>query len=143
MNCKRFIAAILAAFATVWLTDFLIHGVWLSSTYGATKELWRPEAEMPAKMPWMLAGQFVVAATFTSIFAGWVAEKRCLRSTWMFSLAVGAMVGGGQIIMYAVQPFPGMLVVKWCVAYLLQTLVLGTVVHFVYKPAAAPACCDS
>ena len=45
MNCKSLIITILVAFVTVWATDFLIHAVWLSSTYGATKELWRPNRD--------------------------------------------------------------------------------------------------
>ena len=29
MNAERLIIAIVAAFAGIWVTDFLIHGVWL------------------------------------------------------------------------------------------------------------------
>lgn len=141
MNTKSLVITILVAFVTVWVTDFLIHAVWLSSTYGATKELWRPEAEMLEKMPWMFLGQFLVAAAFTTIFAACVAEKRCISCTLKFSAAIGVLVGGGQIIMYAVQPFPGLLVAKWCLGYFVQLLLLGCVVHKVYKPnTAQPAC---
>ncbi len=140
MNTKSLVITILVAFVTVWATDFLIHAVWLSSTYGATKELWRPEAEMMAKMPWMFLGQFLVAAAFTVNFAANVAEKRCLRATLRYAASMGVLVGGGQIIMYAVQPFPGLLVVKWCVAYLAQMLLLGGIVHKVYQPL--PSTCS-
>ena len=134
MNPKSLLITIVVAFVTVWATDFLIHAVWLSATYAATKELWRPEAEMMAKMPWMFAGQFLVAAAFTMIFAACVAEKRCLRCTLKFSFCIALLVGGGQLIMYAVQPFPASLVAKWCGAYIVQMLLLGFVVHKVYKP---------
>ncbi len=145
MNIKSLLITILVAFVTVWVTDFLIHGVWLSATYGETKELWRPEAEMLAKMPFMLLGQFLVATSFTLIFAACVAEKRCLSCSLKFSACIGVMTGGAQIIMYAVQPLPGLLVVKWCVAYLVQALVLGAIVHKVYKhpgpgTCTAPSC---
>jgi hypothetical protein len=136
MNIKRLLITIVVAFVAVWATDFLIHAVWLSSTYGATKHLWRPEAEMMAKMPWMLVGQFVVAAAFTLIFAAAVAEKRSLSCTLKFALTLGLFTSGGQIIIYAVQPVPGLLVVKWCAAYLAQMLVLGLIAHKVYKPLA-------
>jgi hypothetical protein len=134
MNTKSLLLTILIAFVTVWATDFLIHGVWLSATYGATKHLWRPEAEMMAKMPWMFLGQLLVAAAFTLIFAACVAEKRCLSCTLKYALSLALFAGGGQIIMYAVQPFPASLVAKWCIAYLLQMLLLGWIVHKVYKP---------
>lgn len=147
MNIKSLLITILVAFVIVWLTDFLIHGVWLNATYVETKELWRPEAEMLAKMPFMLLGQFLVATSFTLIFAACVAEKRCLSCSLKFSTCIGVMTGGAQIIMYAVQPYPGLLVVKWCVAYLAQALVLGAIVHFVYKHPSTGTCnapsCDT
>ena len=134
MNKKSLLITLVVAFVTIWITDFLIHGVCLSSTYAETKELWRPEAEMIKKMPFMLLGQFLVAAAFTMIFAGGVAEKRCISYSLKFSACMGVMVAAGQIIMYAVQPLPGSLIVKWCIAYIAQTLVLGLIVHKVYRP---------
>ncbi len=133
-NCNRLVVTIIVAFAVVWVTDFLIHGVWLAPTYGATKELWRPEAEMMSKMPWMFGGQAIVALAFTTIYALFVAEKRSLQSTLVYAICVALLVGGGQLIMYAVQPFPGLLVAKWCLAALAQMLVLGIVVSLIYKP---------
>lgn len=133
MNTKSLLITIVVAFVTVWALDFLIHAVWLSSNYGATKELWRPEAEMAAKIPWMFLGQFLVAAAFTLIFAACVAEKQSLSCTLKYSASIGVLSGGGQLIMYAVQPFPGSLVAKWFVAGIAQALVLGFVVHKVYK----------
>lgn len=141
MNLKSLLITIVVAFVTVWLTDFLIHAVWLSSTYGATKELWRPEADMVAKMPFMFLGQFVVGTAFSILFASYVAEKRCLQATLKFAGLIGIMSSAAQVIMFAVQPFPGDLVVKWCVAYLAQALLLGVVVHQVYKPLPTPPAC--
>lgn len=144
MNIKSLLLTILVAFVTVWVTDFLIHGVWLSATYGETKQLWRPEAEMLAKMPFMLLGQLLVATSFTLIFAACVAEKRCLSCTLKYAACIGVMTGGAQIIMYAVQPLPGLLVVKWCAAYLVQALLLGVIVHQVYRhPGASPCTAPS
>jgi hypothetical protein len=85
MNPKSLLITILVAFITVFATDFLIHGVLLAGTYKATASLWRPEAEMMAKMPWMMLGQFLAAAAFTMIFAACVAEKRCMSCTIKFA----------------------------------------------------------
>jgi hypothetical protein len=136
MNIKSLVITILVAFVTVWLTDFLIHGVWLSASYVETKSLWRTEAEMTSKMPFMFAGQLLAAAAFTLIFAACVAEKRCLNCTLKFAGCMGLLAGANQIIMYAVAPYPGSLVAKWCVAYLLQMLLLGLIVHKTYRPVA-------
>lgn len=134
MNPKSLLITILAAFVTVWAMDFLIHGLWLADTYKATASLWRPEKEMIAHMPWMLLGQFLVAAAFTLIFAACVAEKRCISCTIKYAASMGIFVAGGQIISYAVQPIPGSLIAKWIVAIIAQTVVLGIIVHKVYKP---------
>ena len=142
MNVKSLAITILVAFVTVWATDFLIHVVWLSSSYAESKELWRPEAEMQEKMPLMFLGQLLIAAAFTVIFAACVAEKRCISCTLKYSAAFGVFVIGSQIIMYVVQPYPGLMVVKWCVAYFAQMLLLGVIVHQVYKPSATQTGCD-
>lgn len=134
MKTKNVPITILVAFVTIWATDFLIHGVWLAPAYRATAALWRPRVEMMARMPWMLLGQFLVAAAFTLIFAACVAEKRCLSCTLKYSASIGVLVGGGQVITYAVAPQPGMLVAQWFCAGIVQMLVVGLVVHRVYQP---------
>lgn len=133
MNTKSLLITIVVAFVTVFATDFLIHGVWLSFTYAETKTLWRPEAEMQSKMPLMMLAQFLVAAAFTMIFAACVAEKRCISCTMKYSASIGILIAGGQIMMYCVQPLPCSLVAKWCIANIAQALVLGFVVHKVYR----------
>ena len=135
MNPKSLIITIIVAFVTVWMTDFLIHGLWLAGTYKATASLWRPESEMVAHMPWMLLGQFLAAAAFTLIFAACVAEKRCINCSIKYAASMGIFAGAGQIIMYAVEPYPGLLVAKWFFAGIVQAVLLGVIVHKVYKPA--------
>lgn len=141
MNRKSLLITIVVAFVTVWLTDFLIHAVWLGQRYGETKELWRSEEEMMKNMHFMFLGQFLVGTAFTLLFASFVAEKRCLKATLTFAGLIGTMSSAAQLIMFAVQPLPADLVVKWCVAYLVQALLLGVVVHQVYKPLNTPPAC--
>lgn len=141
MNMKSLLITIVVAAVAVWMTDFLIHGIWLSTRYGETKELWRTEDEMIAKMPFMFLGQFLIGGTFAALFALFVAEKRCLKATLTFFGLIGIMTGAAQIIMFAVQPLPPDIVVKWCGAYFVQSLVVGVVVHKVYKPLTTPSAC--
>lgn len=131
MNTKSLLITIVVAFATVFVTDGLIHGLWLKSSYAATASLWRPEAEM--LHGWMVIGQFLVAASFTLIFAACVAEKGKLGCTLKYAASMGVFAGGGQVIMYGVEPYPGLLVAKWFFIGIVQTLLLGFVVHKVYK----------
>lgn len=137
INRKSLLITLVVVAVAVFVTDFLIHGVWLTSTYKATASLWRPEAEMQQHFPWMLLGQFIIAAAFTLIYAACVAEKRCLSCTIKYAVCMGLFAGGGQLIMYSVEPYPGVLVAKWFAAGIVQAVILGLVVFKVYKPLAA------
>jgi hypothetical protein len=139
VNPKSLLVTILVAFVTVFATDFLVHQLWLGSAYKATASLWRPEAEMMARMPWMLLGQFLAAAAFTTIFAACVAEQRLMSRTIQFAACMGIFVSAGQLMTYVVQPVPGALVARWLAATIVQAVVLGVIVHKVYKPAPIAA----
>jgi hypothetical protein len=132
-NCKSLLVAILVAFAAIWVTDFLIHAIWLAPIYGATKDLWRPEAEMNQKLPFMFLGQAIAAVAFTTIFALFVADKRSLRASMVYGCCVAFMAAGTNIIMYVVHAYPGYLVVRWILAGFAQMILLATVVHFAYR----------
>jgi hypothetical protein len=136
---KKHLIAIIVTFVAVWATDFIIHAVWLGSTYKATASLWRPEAEMMTKMPWMFAGQFLIAVALATIYVKAMAERATLQCAAGFGFCIGLFSAGAQLIMYAVAPYPGDLVLKWFCAYLVQGLVLGLVLFFVCKPKQTTA----
>ena len=134
MNPKRLILAILVVFLGVFATDFLIHGVWLDSTYKQTQSLWRSEAEMQAHFVWLLLGQFLAAATFTVLWAKGFAEFACLKSACIYGAFMGIFNQATTLITYAVQPFPADIAAKWFVAGVTQGCLLGLLAYLVYKP---------
>jgi hypothetical protein len=133
MNMKRLLLAIVAAFAIVFGTDFLIHGFWLTPDYEATKQLWRPESEMQTHFHWMLIAQFLCAATFVIIWAKGFAG-RDIATGITFGLLMGLFQGIWTIINYVVMPLPGVLATKWLLAGVLQCVLLGIVTSLIYKP---------
>ncbi len=137
MNPKSLIITIVAAFIVVFLTDGLIHGVWLKPVYGATKELWRPEAEMKGFMPALMAGQFLAAITFSVLWAAGFARGAKTTCALKFGLIMGLFLQSNTFITYAVSPLTPEIAVKWFIAGLLQSLLLGLVVFKVYRPTAA------
>ena|SRR2546425_3968188 len=134
MNSKRLMLAIVAVFAGVWVTDFLIHGVWLQSTYKETMSLWRPETEMQAHMGWLMLGQLIAAAAFVLLWAKGFAATACLRRACLYGVIMGLFSQAATLITYAVQPFPPGLAVKWFVAGVAQGVLMGVFVFWVYKP---------
>ncbi len=136
MNVRSLLITIVVAFLSIGVMDFLIHGILLKETYAATASLWRPELEMKAKMPFMLLGQFLFAVAFTLIFAASVAEKRSLSCSMKYAAMIGLLYIANNCMMYSVALYPGSLVLKWCLASFVQVMVLGFVVHKVYKVSA-------
>ena len=137
MNTKRLLLALIVMFVAVFATNFLIHGVWLQSTYKETMNLWRSEPEMQARFGWMLLGQFLFATTFVAIWAAGFAEKQCLRCAILYGLMMALFSQAGTVISYVVSPLPPSLALKWFIAGVLQGLVMGLVVYSVYKPKPA------
>src|SRR5262249_41183772 len=103
MNPKRLLLAIVAVFVGVWISDFLIHGVWLQSIYVETMSLWRPEKEMQSYMGWMILGQFLMAAIFVLLWAQGFAAKGTLKCACLYGLFLGLFSEGNTFIFYAVQ----------------------------------------
>ena len=139
MTTKRLILAILAAFITTWATDFLIHAVWMSPVYGATKNLWRTDSEMETRMGWLFGGQFLAAAMFVLIWSKGFADRGCAKCAVMYGMCMGLFSQATTLITYAIQPFPLELIWKWFVAGTLQGVILGLVTFAVTKPAAPAA----
>lgn len=139
MNTKSLIISIIVVFIAVTVTDILIHGVWLSSLYGATKELWRPEAEMSSGkyMGWLHAGHLLVAVTFTTLWAVGFAQNAKITCGIKYGLFMALFGQSHTLITYAVQPLPLEIVWKWIASGTVQGIVLGLVVFKVYKPKAA------
>jgi hypothetical protein len=129
---NKLIKTTIAVFVTIWVTDFLIHGLLLKSMYVASASLWRPETAMKTYCGYMLFGQIMIAAAFTWIFShgykgkGW---KEGVR----YGVAVGTMAGGTNLIMYAVQPYPFSIVAAWLVLGCVQSATAGVVATMVYK----------
>ena len=134
MNTKRLLIAVAAAFAFVFVTDFLIHGVWLRPDYAASHSLWRPDPEMESHIPWMMAGQFLAAASFVILWAIGCAERGTVGGACLYGLLMGLFFQADTLILYAVMPLPPELAAKWFVSGLIQTVLLGVVTKFVYKP---------
>lgn len=133
MNIKRLLLAIVAGFALIFGTDFLIHGFWLVPDYEATKSLWRPESEMHSLFHWMLFGQLLCAATFVIIWAKGFAG-RDIGAGIMFGLLMGLFQSMWAIVNYVVIPMPGSLALKWFFAGLVQAVILGLITALIYKP---------
>lgn len=135
MNVKRLILAVVAAFIFTFATDFLIHAVWLDPDYKATAEVWRSEPEMQARFLWMVFAHLLGALAFAVLWA---------KGAWRGGIGAGATYGFWMglfqqvvtIFMYVVIPLRADIAMKWFLAGLLQTILLGIIIAAIYKPRA-------
>jgi hypothetical protein len=135
MNLKRLLLAIVVAFVFIFVTDFLIHAVWLKPDYAATKELWRPDAEMGARFPWMLTAQLLIAIGFVTVWALGFAERGNLGTAFGYGLLIGLIVQATTIITFVVSPLPASIALKWFASGIVQGVLLGLLVALVYRPS--------
>jgi len=137
INIKRLILAIVVVFIVLWVTDFLIHGLWMTSDYRATQRFWRTDAEMTSRMAWMLGAQLLFVITFVILWAKGFAERTSKISCVLgYGVLMGLFSGVWALIMYVVVPMPGSIAAKWFFAGIAQTILLGLVTFWIYKPAA-------
>ena len=135
MNPKRILIALIVAFVTISATDYLIHEVWLKSTY--TQEagkIWRATEEMKAQMPKIFIGQFLVAIAFTMLWVRIALGGAGIQCAIGLGVFMGLAYSGNVVIQGAVQPLPEGLVTKWIVSGIAQSIVVAVVLFLVHRP---------
>ena len=138
MNPKRILISLLAAFVFISLTNYLIHEVWLKSTYEAgAGKLWRTQADMQSHMAGIFVGQFLIAVAFTMLWARIAHGGAGLHCAIALGVFLGLFYTGGVVITQAVQPLPDGLLTKWIVSGFLQNILVGVILFFVNKPVKA------
>ncbi|HFD11452.1 MAG TPA: hypothetical protein ENJ32_03120 [Crenotrichaceae bacterium] len=128
---KKVIWAVIAVFITWSLLDFLIHGLFLKSTYQATANLWRPEDEM--KMGLMSFITFIFSLCFVAIYAYLIHPKSLstgIRYGLILGFATGVSMGLGS---YCYMPIPLSLAISWFAGSLIELSIAGVIVGFLVK----------
>jgi hypothetical protein len=135
---KRFLIAWLATFVIWMVGSYIVHGALLQADYQALTRLFRVEMDAQQHFPFMLLAHVIMAGAFTWIYARGVEAKPWLGQGLRFGIVIALLaVVPTYLIYYAVQPMPGMLVIKQIAFDTTLLLVLGVVVAFVYRAGRA------
>ena len=115
------------------LCGFVVHGVLLHGDYARLPGLLRPEAEAQGYFAWMLLADALKGFGFTWIYLkGREAEKPAVAQGLRFGMAIAVLMTiPVYLIYYAVQPWPGAVVVKQIVYDVIGVLVMGVVVALI------------
>ena len=128
---KRTIWAIVAVFLAWSIMDFILHGLFLRSTYEATANQWRPMAQM--NMPLMYFVTFVFTVCFVLIYGLLVGQKSLssgIRFGALFGLATGITMGFGS---YSYMPIPLTLAWSWFFGSWIESITAGVIVGAIMK----------
>ncbi len=133
MTTKKLVISIGAAFAAVFVFDWIYHGMLLKGMYEGTAQLWRPEAEMKSFCAWMAAGQEVLAIAYVLLFRKGY-ENKGVSEGVRFGLYMGGFMAGPSLGMYAYMPIPLALALAWVVGGFLQAIAVGVALSFTARP---------
>jgi len=115
------------------MSGFVVHGVLLHNDYAQLPNLLRPEAEAQGHFMWMLLADALMGFGFTWIFLkGREPGKPAVGQGLRFGIAIAVLMTIPMyLIYYAVQPWPGAVVVKQIVYDVISVLVMGVVVALI------------
>ena len=131
---KRFLFAFLAAFVFIFFWGWLYNGVLLKDIYAQTSSLWRPQSETMSLFHWIILGQAILVFAFVMIYASGFAGGGVTAGIRL-GIMLEILAIGARMMMYAVQPLPGKLILYWSVGGLIEMIVTGAIVGAIYKPS--------
>lgn len=141
MDSKRMIIAVVVVFVTLVVAGFLIHGIWLGSTYQAMRDdgfSFRAPDALQHRLWLIWMSDLLYAILFV-----WVYGRGREETPWAGQgLRYGALmtlftVVPGALNEYVTYNLPHMLVVKWMAAGGVVLVILGLVVAAVCQKKTA------
>jgi hypothetical protein len=132
---KRFILAFIAAYVFIFFWGWLLNGIVLKDVYAETPTLWRPQSEMMALFHWIIIGHALIVFAFVMIYASGFAGGGIAAGIRLGILLEIAAIGM-RMGFYAVQAFPGKLIVYGSISGLIEMVIVGAIVGAIYKPAS-------
>ena len=132
---KRFILAFVAAYLFMFVWGWLLNGVVLKDVYAQWQNLFRSREEMMSLFHWILIGQALLILAFVMIYASGFAGGGVMAGIKLGLMLELAAIGMRTAI-YAVQPFPGQMIVYGSIGGLIEMSIVGAIVGAIYRPSA-------
>ena len=133
---QRFILPFIAAYIFLFVLGWLVNGVLLKDIYAQTPNLWRTQTEMLSFFHWILIGQALIVFAFVMFYATGFAGGGVMAGIRLGILLEIAAIGM-RMGVYAVQPYPGKLLIYGSIGGLIEMIITGAIVGAIYKPASS------
>jgi len=131
---KKFAIAWLIIFLVWMVGSFVVHALLLHDDYVGLPNMFRSDADAGQYFPFMLLAHVILSGAFIWVYARGVEAKPWLGQGIRFGVVIALLtVVPTYLIYYAVQPMPGITVIKQIVFDSAVLLVLGATVAFLYR----------
>lgn len=131
---KKFIISVIVVFVIAMGISFLVHGIILAPSYLELKGIMRTPEDSQAYFPFMLLAHVFIAFAFVWIYNKGKEDKPFLSQGICYGIAIATITAiPVYLIYYAVQPMPGLLVVKQIVFDTISYVVMGIVVAWINR----------
>lgn len=138
-ECKKMgvkcLIPLVAVFATIFLFEWLFHGVYMMPAYEATASQWRPEEEMQGLWPYCLITKLVMAAVICCLYCmvskGCESQGRCYKKGAKFGFKIGLLLGVQQFSSYLWLPIELGMALNWLIGNIIMGVLIGLVLAFV------------
>ena len=133
---KRFLLAFVAAYIVMFAFGYVVNGVVLKDVYAETPNVFRPQDEMMSLFHWILIGQALIILAFVMIYASGFAGGGGVMAGIRLGLLLELAAIGSRMGIYAVQPFPGKLLVYGSMSGVIEMVIIGALVGAIYRPGS-------
>ncbi len=120
-----------AVFATIFIFDWLFHGIYMMPAYEATASLWRPQAEMQELMWVCWLSKAIMAGVITCLFCcmakGAACGGKCNKTGAKFGLKIGLLLGAQQFASYIWLPIDMSMAINWFAGNVILGILIGVV----------------
>ena len=134
---KKFIIAWFVLFLAWFLGSFVVHGVLLRSDYMQLTSLFRAEGDQQKYFPLMILAHVILSGASRLDLCARRRSEAVDGQGVRFGIAVALLtVVPTYMIYFVVQPMPGEVVIKQILYDGVLTVILGTIVAWLYRDAA-------
>jgi heme/copper-type cytochrome/quinol oxidase subunit 3 len=131
---KRFWLSTAVVFVVSMVLGALLYGGILGEEMRQMTELFRSDEECAKRMPYLLVGQFLLAAAFVWTYRQGRQEKPWLGQGIRYGIAMTLLLVVSQFLMaFAIQPFPGEFIAKQILIGSVITVLLGVIVAWMER----------
>lgn len=116
----------------------VFHGGVLHDDYAQIPNLMRTDADAMGYLPFMIASHLIKGFAFAWVYRQGVSDGSWITQGIRFGIAMALLITVPlYLVYYAVQPLPGMLVVKQITFDTIGTVLMAIAIAFILKPSTA------